>query len=95
MFDPTYPDIDYRDFPKYNWTEFYGESSEAIPADMPTPLGKDIDLQMMVDSDRAGDKRIRRSRTGFLIFCNIALIDWVSKRQQTLKPQFLVLSLLP
>ena len=40
---------------------------------------------MMVDSDHAGDKQTRRSRTGFLIFCNMALIDWVSKKQPTIK----------
>ena len=52
---------------------------------MPPPLGKDIDLQMMVDSDHAGDRRIRQSRKGFLIFCNMALIDWVSKKQPTIE----------
>jgi len=40
---------------------------------------------MFVDSDHAGDKSIRRSRTGMLIFCNNALIDWVSKRQSTIE----------
>ena len=40
VFEPTYPDIDMGDFPKYNWTEFYGDVAEAIPADMPAPLGK-------------------------------------------------------
>jgi hypothetical protein len=39
----------------------------------------------MCDSDHAGDKRSRRSRTGFLIFCNMALIDWVSKKQATIE----------
>ena len=73
------------DFPKYNWTEFYGDVAEAIPADMPPLLGEDVDLRMMVDSDHAGDKWIRRSRTGFLIFCNMALIDWVSKKQPTIE----------
>jgi len=79
VFDPTYPDIDKGDFPKYDWTKFYGDVAEAMPADMPTPLGKDVDPRMMVDSDHAGDKWIQQSRTGFLIFCNMALIDWVSK----------------
>jgi hypothetical protein len=37
VFDPTYPDIDYVDFPKYDWTEFYGEAKELLPADMPPP----------------------------------------------------------
>jgi hypothetical protein len=58
IFDPAYPDIDMGDFPKYNWTEFYGDVAEAMPTDMPTPLGKDVDLQMMVDSNHAGDKQI-------------------------------------
>jgi hypothetical protein len=42
-------------------------------------------LRMMVDSDHAGDRRIRQSWTGFLIFCNMALIDWISKKQPPIK----------
>jgi hypothetical protein len=52
---------------------------------MPTPLGKDLDIQMMYSSDHVGEKRTRRSRTGFLIFCNMALVDWVSKKQATIE----------
>ena len=85
MFDPTYPDIVHSDFPKYNWTEFYHGAEEAIPPDMPEPLGKEVDLRMFVDSDHAGDKKTRRSRTGFLIFCNMALFNWVSKKQPTIE----------
>jgi hypothetical protein len=85
IFDPTYPDIDHSAFPEYDWTEFYGNVVEAIPPDMPPPLGKDIDLRMMVDSDHAGDKSTRRSRTGFLIFCNLAPIIWISKKQLTIE----------
>jgi hypothetical protein len=40
---------------------------------------------MMCNSDHAGDKRTRCSRTGFLIFCKMALIDWVSKKQATIE----------
>ena len=39
----------------------------------------------MVDSDHAGDKATRRSRSGILIFMNDALIDWLSKRQPTIE----------
>ena len=52
---------------------------------MPTPLGKEVDLRMMVDSDHAGDKLTRRSHTGFLIYCNMALIVWLSKKQPTIE----------
>jgi hypothetical protein len=40
---------------------------------------------MYVDSDHAGDKTIRRSRTGFVIFLQSAMIDWLSKRQSTVE----------
>jgi hypothetical protein len=85
VFDPTYPDIDHRAFHQYKWTEFYGEVEEAIPADMPKPHGKYTDLRMFVDSNHAADKTTRRSITGFLIFCNMALINWVSKKQPTIE----------
>ncbi len=52
---------------------------------MPKPLGKEVDIRMMVDSDHAGDKQTRRSRTGFLIYCNMALIIWLYKRQPTIE----------
>ena len=76
-------------FPQSNWTEFYGNIEEVIPADMPEPLGKDIDVRMMCDGAQAGDRRTRCSRTGFLIFCNMALIDWVSKKQATIETSVL------
>ena len=85
VFDPTYPDICESDFPRFDWTEFYGDVTEAIPTDMPPPLGKEVDIRMMVDSDHAGEKRTRRSRIGFLIYCNMALIIWLSKRQPTIE----------
>jgi hypothetical protein len=85
MFDPTYPKIDMGQFPQYNWTKFYGNVEETIPVDMPKPLGKGVDVCMMCDSDHAGDKRTRRSCTDFLIFCNMALIDLVSKKQATIE----------
>jgi hypothetical protein len=57
IFDPTYPDIDQTAFLSFEWTEFYGNVEEAIPPDMPPPLGKDIDIRMMVDSEHVGEKR--------------------------------------
>jgi hypothetical protein len=39
----------------------------------------------MVDSDHAGGKRTRHSRTGFIIFCNLAPIIWLSKQQVTIE----------
>ena len=39
----------------------------------------------MVDSDHTGDETDRRSRTGYMIFFNMALIDWLSKKQATVE----------
>jgi hypothetical protein len=85
IFDPTYPDIDLTAFPSFDWMEFYGDLEEAIPPNMPLPLGKDVDLCMMVDSDHAGEKMTQCSRTGFIIFCNLSPIVWPSKQQPTIE----------
>ena len=37
----------------------------------------------MVDSEHTEDKATRRSRTGFLIYMNMELITWLSKKQLT------------
>ena len=42
-------------------------------------------LRMFVDSDHAGDKVSRRSRTGCVIFLNYDMIDWLSKKQSTVE----------
>jgi hypothetical protein len=85
IFDPTYPKIDMGQFSQYNWTKFYSNVKKAIPVDVPEPLGKDVAVCMMCNSDHAEDKQARHSRTGFLTFCNMALIDWVSKKQPTIE----------
>ena len=67
------------------WKTFYGDVNKAIPPNAPDPTGKDVDLRIWVDSDHAGDKMTRRSCTGYFIFLNTALIDWLSKKQATIE----------
>ena len=88
VFDPTYPDIlleHFNELEHKDWRHFYGDVEEAIPVNAPTPRGKGVDLRMFVDSDHAGDKRTRRSRTGYFIFLNSALIAWLSRKQGTIE----------
>ena len=85
VFDPTYPEIDNSTFKECDWKPMYGDAKEAIPPHAPPPLGKSVDLRMFVDSDHAGDKLTRRSRTGFLIYINMAPIVWFSKKQSTVE----------
>ena len=80
VFDPSYPEIDRSAFKECDWKSFYGAATEAIP-----PRGKDIDLRLFVDSDHANDQRTRRSRTGFLVFLNMAPVIWYSKKQPTIE----------
>ena len=83
VFDPSYPDIDMSDFKTFNWKEFYGAATEALPPDAPLPLCKEVDLRLYVDLDHTGDKITRLSCTGYFIFNNSAPIIWFSKRQPT------------
>ena len=84
-FDPTYPEIDRSAFKEHDWENFYGDVQEAIPPDMPPPLGKCVEIRLYVDSSHADDQRTRRSRSGMFIFLNSALIDWMSKKQSTIE----------
>ena len=54
---------------------------EAKPLNAPKTLGKEVTLRMFVDFDHAGDKSDRRSSTGFMIFMNMAMINWHTKKQ--------------
>ena len=67
-FDSPYPSIDFKNFREYDWIDFYEDAVEAI-------RGNEVDLCIFVDSNHAGNKSIRRSRTGFMIHMNISLIS--------------------
>jgi hypothetical protein len=85
MFDPTYPSVDMGAFIKTDWKSMYGDVKEMIPSDSPVPRGKEVDLRLFVDSDHAGEQFTRRSRTGYVIYLNMAPILWFSKRQPTVE----------
>ena len=86
MMDPEYPDITIDSFNTgADWKDFYGDIKEAIPTDAPEPLGNGVDIRLFTDSDHAGDKVNRRSRTGWMIYINMALIMWCSQKQPTVE----------
>ncbi|KAL7464106.1 hypothetical protein ACHAXS_004445, partial [Conticribra weissflogii] len=49
------------------------------------PLGKPVDVCVLVDSNHAGVKQIQSSHSGFLIYLNTALVDCHSKQQATIE----------
>ena len=73
-------------FPRKDWTGtpyFTGESSLKCerPHGAPAPLGQTVIMSAFCDSDHAGCKLTRRSRTGFLVYIQNSLIHWFSKKQ--------------
>ena len=61
------------------------ESKEALPTNMPQPLGNGFKLLCFVDADHAGDSLTRKSMTGFIVMLNNARIYWHSKKQTTVE----------
>lgn len=83
VLDSDYPE--YEEPGKPDWSEFYAGAKELLPPDMPEPLGNPVVMTTFVDSDHAGDKVTRRSRTGVLIFLNRAPVVWYSKKQNSIE----------
>ena len=84
-FDPVSPLVSEDHFHKFDWEDFYRDSKEAIPDDMPKPRGKIMTTHCFVDANNAADKVTRRSQTGLLIFCNRTPILWFSKIQNSVE----------
>ena len=79
---------DYSDLPtqEYDWTySVYGNVTELIPEDAPTPLGKPVCLTSYVDANLFHDEVTGRSVTGILHLINQTPFDWYSKRQATVE----------
>ena len=86
VLDPMYPEINKDHFKaKEDWKPSYGNVQEAIPSNAPKPLGREVVLRMFADSDHAGEKATRRSRSGFMILMNMGLIQWYCKQQATVE----------
>jgi hypothetical protein len=83
--DPCKPSVDETYFIKADWSEFYPESSEAIPLNAPEPRGNDVIVSCFADADHAGNLVTHQSHTGIIIFCNRAPILWFLKRQNTVE----------
>ena len=87
VFDPSEPEVDRSLFERQDWssTVYGNDLKEELPGNMPQPRGQGFTMSAYVDSDHAGDTMTRRSRTGFLVFLNCALIFWTSKKQTAIE----------
>ena len=59
-----------------SWSEFYTDTEEDIPHDMPEPYGYLAKLTAFVDSDHAHDKVTRKSVSGIIILLSNTPILW-------------------
>jgi hypothetical protein len=80
IIDTSYPDHSvYTVEDHSNWMEFYSDSGEWIPKDLPPEKGPRVMMTVYVDADHAHDLVTRRSITGILVMLNNTPIRWISK----------------
>ena len=88
VYDPTEPVIDQSIFDAKDWasSEFgHLGGKEELPPNQPEPRGFGFTICAKVDADHASDSVSRRSRTGFLVWVNSALVHWWSKKQTSVE----------
>jgi hypothetical protein len=85
VFDSGYLQWRDSDFTTYDWTDFYGDITEQVPANAPVPCGMPVQMNVFVDANHAGNKLNRRSHSGILIYLNRSPTVWYSKGQKTVE----------
>ena len=86
VFDPSGPDFNADRTQRQYWSHnMYDDAPPDQPTNMPKPLGQGFIASAYVDSDHASDTVTRKSRTGFFIYCNNALVYWMSKNQGSIE----------
>ena len=63
----------------------YPDAEDPEPPSMPTPSGIPMQLTCSCDANHAGNVITRRSQTVIIIFANMTLINWVSKKPNTVE----------
>ena len=90
VFDPSEPEIDMNSFQRKDWRySIYSspgeELKEALPPNMPKPLGHWFKIRCFVDADHARESLTRCSRTGFIFMFNNAPIYWHSNKKTSVE----------
>ena len=65
--------------------ELYPDACDEVAINMPDPRGKEVDINVFVDADHAGNVITRRSHTGVILMCNMTPVQWYSKKQNTIE----------
>jgi hypothetical protein len=76
VFDSSYRTVDDSRFTINDWSQFYPGAAEAVPPNIPRPLGLPIIVTCYCDADHAGCRVTRRSHSGIIVYVNNAPITW-------------------
>ena len=71
--------------PQVDWKDFYEVEPEELPPGAPEPLGEAVQLTCFVDASFAPDLVSFRSRTGVMLYVNRGLINFLSRRQNSIE----------
>ena len=86
VFDLSVPDFDAEKFQHKYWSQnVYSDAPLDQPPNMPDPRGQGLIISEHVNIDHAGETVTRRSINGFFIYCNNALVYWMSKKQGSIE----------
>ena len=61
------------------------DGEEELPPNMPEPCGMGFTMRAKVNANHVSDTVTRRSRTGFLVYLNCALVYWWSKKHTSVE----------
>jgi len=65
--------------------DLYPDACDEVAINMPDPRGEEVDINVFVDADHAGNVVTRRSHTGVILMCNMKPVQWYSKKQNTIE----------
>ena len=69
---------------EYDWKEFYPDTIEELPPDMPDLRGVTAWITIYKDADHAHNQVMHHSIIGVLLFVNNTVMMWISKQQKTI-----------
>jgi hypothetical protein len=84
VFNSSYCTIDDSRLNVSDWSQLYPSAAEAIPPNIPRPLGLPVVVTCYCDADHAGFRVTQRSHSG-IVYVNNKPITWYSKRQNIVK----------
>ena len=83
FFNPNDPSIDHSEFSKKDWARSkfdHPGQDEELPGNILEPRGMGFVVRTKVDTNHTSYTIRRRSRIGFPVYLNSALVHWISKK---------------